>query len=441
MKTSINNAIADYLACHPQGARAEEIVRDVLKMTNVPSETAHHLIHQLLSGDPHIYQKDQRWCLKPRVREPNDWILCKLFPATAPLPQIRTIKIAACRNAVIQPAETYDAISPALLSFIGDSPLLFDGIGNQISNVRRGSSAYTLFENPVISLSRIVKKLFPEETINSALDLSRILGVSMLDDADPDVQFRMFVEQVEQVLQVLQEHGLSSVDEIETFIAPEADIPDYERYHFDAEFIQTLPQTPGVYLMKDKQNRVVYVGKAKNLARRVKSYFQHSEHLEDKVLHIRDVLYDIEITETGNELAAVLLEYELIQQYHPPINQQMDVHPRTIWQHERYPRIVILPALPEHQVELVLLNPGRNLQRHFVNTTQPDMSAVKQNVHSVFFTDTTAGSHQEELVLSWLSQQSSVRNVDMRLYGSIDEVLRILKDHFQSMSDEPVIHY
>lgn len=441
MNTPMNNAIVEYLACHPQGARAEEIVRDVLKMTNVPSETAQHLVHQLLNGDPHVYQKDQRWCLKLKVREPNDWMLCKLFPATAQLPQIRTITVAACRNAVVQPAETYDEISPALLSFIGDSPLLFDGIGNQISNFRRGSSAFTLFENPVISLSRIVKKLFPDETIHSGLDLSRILGVSLFDDADPEVQFHMFVEQVEQVLKLLEAQGLSSVDEIEAFAAPDAVIPDYERYRFDAEFIQTLPQTPGVYVMKDKQNEVVYVGKAKNLARRVKSYFQHSEHLDDKVLHIREVIYDIDITETGNELAALLLEYELIQRYQPPINQQVGVHPRTVLQHERYPRIAILPAHPEHQVELFLLNPGRNLQRHIVNTTQPDMAAIKKSVHSVFFQDIADVSDYEELVLSWLSQQSSVRNVDMRLYGSIDEVLRILKDHFQTMSDEPVIHY
>jgi len=79
-----------------------------------------------------------------------------------------------------------------------------------------------------------------------------------------------------------------------------------------------LPDTPGVYLMKDGEGRVLYVGKAGNLRRRVSSYFErpHDVRIEALVSHIRGI--DFEQTDTA--LEALIREAELIKTLTPPFN-------------------------------------------------------------------------------------------------------------------------
>ncbi|OGW37171.1 MAG: excinuclease ABC subunit C [Nitrospirae bacterium RBG_13_39_12] len=81
-----------------------------------------------------------------------------------------------------------------------------------------------------------------------------------------------------------------------------------------------VPSKPGVYILKDTKNRVLYVGKAKNLKNRLRSYFQKSTGLDiRKTAMIRDVR-DFSYVVTGNELEAFILEANLIKQYKPRFN-------------------------------------------------------------------------------------------------------------------------
>lgn len=84
--------------------------------------------------------------------------------------------------------------------------------------------------------------------------------------------------------------------------------------------LERLPARPGVYLMKDLHDRVVYVGKAKNLRVRVRSYFRASGDERPFVARLDRVLGDIEVVVTSSERDAVLLERELIARHHPRFN-------------------------------------------------------------------------------------------------------------------------
>lgn len=88
-------------------------------------------------------------------------------------------------------------------------------------------------------------------------------------------------------------------------------------------FIRTLPQGSGVYLMKDRLGHVIYVGKAKNLKRRVSSYFQGSRRFvraQPKIAAMVEMVCEISIHETKNETEALLLEGKLIKEYKPRYN-------------------------------------------------------------------------------------------------------------------------
>src|SRR3989338_3043689 len=86
------------------------------------------------------------------------------------------------------------------------------------------------------------------------------------------------------------------------------------------EKLSLVPPKPGVYLFKGSNGNVLYVGKAKNLKNRLRSYFQKSAALDERkssmVRKIRDFSYVI----TGNELEALVLEANLIKQYKPHFN-------------------------------------------------------------------------------------------------------------------------
>jgi excinuclease ABC subunit C len=89
------------------------------------------------------------------------------------------------------------------------------------------------------------------------------------------------------------------------------------------EKIRRLPDKPGVYLMKDRLGRIIYVGKAKSLKKRVSSYFQRGRVrtiAQPKIRALIEVIADLETYEVKSEPEALLLEGKLIKQWRPRYN-------------------------------------------------------------------------------------------------------------------------
>ncbi len=80
------------------------------------------------------------------------------------------------------------------------------------------------------------------------------------------------------------------------------------------------PTQPGIYVMRDVSNRILYVGKAKNLRNRVRSYFQDPDKLTPKTRVLVKKITDLEFQVTNTELEALLLECNLIKKHRPRYN-------------------------------------------------------------------------------------------------------------------------
>ena len=86
------------------------------------------------------------------------------------------------------------------------------------------------------------------------------------------------------------------------------------------EKLKLLPTKSGVYLMKNKQKQIIYVGKAINLKNRVRQYFQSSRNHSAKTIAMVSHIEDFETIVTDNELEALILECNLIKKHHPKYN-------------------------------------------------------------------------------------------------------------------------
>ena len=84
--------------------------------------------------------------------------------------------------------------------------------------------------------------------------------------------------------------------------------------------LDSLPVTPGVYLMKDARGTVIYVGKAINLRARVRSYFQSSAQHTTKTRRLVSEIADLEWIIVPTEVDALILENSLIKRYLPRFN-------------------------------------------------------------------------------------------------------------------------
>src|SRR5690349_21161572 len=114
--------------------------------------------------------------------------------------------------------------------------------------------------------------------------------------------------------------------------------------------LKSLPAKPGVYLFRDADGDVLYVGKAKSLRPRVRSYFQRTTDGRAQIRTLPERVADVEVIVTGSEVEALHLEQNLVKRHRPPFNVRLrddksfpyiavtveDDYPRVMFTRERH---------------------------------------------------------------------------------------------------------
>lgn len=128
---------------------------------------------------------------------------------------------------------------------------------------------------------------------------------------------------------------------------------EYQKPQHIETILKNLPAKPGVYLLKNSKGRIIYVGKAKRLRNRVRSYFTTVADGNSKTLRMRAEVDDIDFIITESEVKALILEETLIKKHKPRFNIELK-------DDKRYPyiRVSWADAFPKVETTRRILNDG-----------------------------------------------------------------------------------
>lgn len=113
-----------------------------------------------------------------------------------------------------------------------------------------------------------------------------------------------------------------------------------------ADKLDTLPDLPGVYMFKDADGEILYVGKAKNLRNRVRSYFREAGPTHPRTLRLLERVADFDILSTDSEIEALILEANLVKEHKPRYNVSLKDDKRypyiKVTTNEPFPRMLVV---------------------------------------------------------------------------------------------------
>ncbi len=197
--------------------------------------------------------------------------------------------------------------------------------------------------------------------------------------------------------------------------------------------VKTLPLTSGVYLMKDKNGKVLYIGKAICLRKRVQSYFTRPKGAISKTDLLVSEIEDIGIIETNSEAEALILEASLIKQFQPKYNIDLrddKSYPFIEITKEKFPRISVV-RLDKKKLALKESNPKKIKAHYYGPYVEPRLIREALNIIRKIFHFRTCQPFPHKVCLDYhmgLCDAPCEHFIDQKSYAkTIKHVCLILK--------------
>ena len=167
------------------------------------------------------------------------------------------------------------------------------------------------FKIPQLCTIRLAKKLMPNMTNYELPYLSSVLNIPFTPSND--------LEEYSNAVDILLQRLIQLDDEnvISKFLAPKVEKEHFAPKNIQYQKLNTLPNVPGVYRFQNQRGETLYVGKAKDIKKRVLSHFYNTSAKE---IALCDATFHIDFETTGSELIALLREADLIDKIDPPYN-------------------------------------------------------------------------------------------------------------------------
>lgn len=239
----------------------------------------------------------------------------------------RITRLTGITTAMVFGQPMAEDVIPSFFGFLGNGILVAHNLAfdRGFLDTERGRLGLAPMTNHGLCTLRLARRLLPGLRSKSLGSLAKFFRIAShgRHRALRDVEITTTV--LKRLIAIAaDEHGVTSVDELlDMQTRTYARINPYSRHILTIrkEVLPDLPDEPGVYRMIDGRGRVLYVGKAKVLASRVRSYFNAIEAQPPRIRQLIGKLRNVEWTVTETELEALLLESRQIRELDPPFNR------------------------------------------------------------------------------------------------------------------------
>jgi DNA polymerase-3 subunit epsilon len=270
-----------------------------------------------------------------------------LVDPEVPIPPLISA-LTGITDRMVAGAEPIQVVLPCLLEFLGGAVLVahnasFDWRFVQANLERHG---YRRLGNRVVCTARLARKLLPRDEVPNVrlATLAAYLGASVTPCHRALTDARATVDVFHGLLERAGSYGVLALEDLIEFPSARAGA-SFKKVHL----ADRLPRRPGVYLFRDAAGRVLYVGKAKDLRTRVRSYFSGDGRA--KVADLLRELAAVDHQPCATELEASVREVRLIQQHRPRYNRRGRNPERYCYLKltvERFPRLsLVRRVLPD----------------------------------------------------------------------------------------------
>jgi len=332
---------------------AGEAARSLFALASAPAALARSLLDDVVGTDARLAWRGEAVALSPAIGldvaiEAADWVVFDLettglSPSTSRICEIgaqrvRLFEPEACFTTLVNPRMP---LPPAVQALSGIGPrelrsappvelavrrfLAFAGDGVLVAHNARFDMAFLDREverltgrrvaAPVVDTVWLARRLLEGRVRRVGLaSLAHLFGTCTVPchRALPDAEAT--AEILVRLLGLAQERGARTVADVVELAAPRA-----RRLHGKRSLVAGAPSTPGVYLFRDVREQVLYVGRARDLKARLRSYLAGARQ-RPAVEAALGALAHVEWRETGSELEAALEELQLIRELRPPAN-------------------------------------------------------------------------------------------------------------------------
>lgn len=204
--------------------------------------------------------------------------------------------------------------------------------------------------------------------------------------------------------------------------------------------LKILPDRPGCYIMKDDHSRIIYIGKAKNLKNRVRSYFKSSH--TGKTAQLVAEIADFEFIVTNSNKECLLLEINLIRKYKPHYNIQLKygtMYPYLKITKERDPQLVITSEIKNDGGKYFGPYPdvyAASMTRDLLQKTYPLRKCSKNEKRACFYYHLGQCIGCCDHPISEAEYEAQIQNITRFLNGDVKTIKADLHDKMQRASEE-----
>ena len=438
-----------YLHTSGRPASSVRLARELLSLSVADETQATRVLGAAFGEDPRLVYDNGAWHPVAREKAPSteadapidggDDVVFVLVEGARPAPRapFRMTAVVASRRRL----GVIVAACGGALESVASAPdlkaelrALLDGARVVMSAPPGGLSALEAWiDEPIddpLPLALLARRRLGRPGLKDAEAIAAALGLQARVDDDPAGR----VELLPVCFDALRKPGERWGETVDACRAGTTGLP-WPRYAFSRDDVRAVSPVPGTYRFYDIDGRLVYVGKSKNLRRRLASWFAEPVRHGARALRIVEAVHRFEVRPSGSELAALLREASQIRRDAPERNTQRVVHPSRRRLAPRLGSILILePAEDPWILRAWLIRGGQLLDSIALGRRGGGLRRVERVLRDAFFDPKpgpqsgTPRSVDVEIVARWLAEhQDKAVAFDPTHFKTVDDVIDRLR--------------